>query len=1201
MLWLLTVCLLMPVTPLLSPDSAIAATTTPTQMSQGDFIQPVTKFAEVPEDFIGIYTAEDLDGIRYDLDGKYILMNDLVFSEADFSYGGKYYFSGNCWVPIGDQAEPFTGVFNGNGYCINGLVSNRLLNDVGLFGVVDNGAQIANLGMNSTDIDFNLDGIGQSGGIAGTLNHGSTIRNCYVDGTINGDYGIGVGGIVGLIDNGSGVSFSYNSSDIICYHDAGGVVGTIGANSTVKDCFNNGLVTSRASKLSNDLLTNKYAAGGIAASLGWGSSISECYSAGTVTCERTSSSVGSGEAIYAGGITGISEGSISDCFSTARLHLGTATYGYCGGIVGMGTSGTKILNSYFAGNQRFAIVETSPNSGIAGLILNGTVENCYRLADKGGNTFGTYLTESQMSDKLSFQGFDFASVWSQDRTKPYVAPYLKSLGQPLFSNNTVDFAGGDGTVFNPFKISTLAQLKKVSNYRDADFVLLNDIAGTTSTGGDTAMNSLCSSVYAFYGTFDGKGHTLTDFSYSSGLFVQVGYYATVKNLILVSCSVQNSPNNSGGITGTVLSNGLVQNCSFDGKVTGLIAGGIAGVVNAGGKILQCTNKATITAGLGTPYIGGIAGKSQGILEKCTNAGEVNSQKNVNAYVGGIAGYVTNEIMDCHNTGFVYGGLSETVNSINVRSFVGGVAGYSFSSIIQRCSNAGQVVSGRMPDAAEPVSGTYSGYTGGLVGYGSMALNQSYNTGQVYSFASNQTEDAYAGGLVGYLNGTMRIMDNYNTGHITAWGMNAYSGGLFGTVRDNAAIENAYNLGSIDATGTVSSNPGGIRGEVYKGMYINCYYLSETGDDGTYAGIPMTQSQLQNSHTLFFSGSSWTTDSKVILQVLSDNPPQTYDLSFALNGGTMPTDQPTGYVTGWKMHLPTPIRPGYAFAGWFDNTQLTGEVKEYNPETSIGTQSYFAKWIPNTYTVKFNANGGIGTMGNMTMTYGTATHLNANKYTRTGYAFLGWAKSATGSIVYKDSASAMNITTVDKGTANLYAKWGSPILTAAPYGYTSNKITWTTAGNATAYKIYESYEGGTYYLVHTASPSERSWVSTGLRTGKGYYYRVYPVVGTKLYSNSVYLYAKPVPAAPSIILSKYAAASIKVSWTGVAGATKYQIYRATSLTGTYSLVFTAPSTSTSWVNNGLTPGRIYYYKVRACHLEGTTYVYGSFSGIRYYSI
>ena len=78
----------------------------------------------------------------------------------------------------------------------------------------------------------------------------------------------------------------------------------------------------------------------------------------------------------------------------------------------------------------------------------------------------------------------------------------------------------------------------------------------------------------------------------------------------------------------------------------------------------------------------------------------------------------------------------------------------------------------------------------------------------------------------------------------------------------------------------------------------------------------------------------------------------------------------------------------------------------------------------TYTVKFNANGGTGSMANETFESGVAKALTANAFTRTGYTFSGWATSASGSKVYSDKQSVTDLTTAAGGTVNLYAVWTS---------------------------------------------------------------------------------------------------------------------------------------------------------------------------------
>lgn len=85
---------------------------------------------------------------------------------------------------------------------------------------------------------------------------------------------------------------------------------------------------------------------------------------------------------------------------------------------------------------------------------------------------------------------------------------------------------------------------------------------------------------------------------------------------------------------------------------------------------------------------------------------------------------------------------------------------------------------------------------------------------------------------------------------------------------------------------------------------------------------------------------------------------------------------------------------------------------------------YANWVANSYTIKYNGNGGNGSMSNTSCTYDKSVNLTANAFTRDGYEFLGWATSATGSVVYKNGASVKNLTSTNNGTFNLYAVWQS---------------------------------------------------------------------------------------------------------------------------------------------------------------------------------
>ena len=68
-------------------------------------------------------------------------------------------------------------------------------------------------------------------------------------------------------------------------------------------------------------------------------------------------------------------------------------------------------------------------------------------------------------------------------------------------------------------------------------------------------------------------------------------------------------------------------------------------------------------------------------------------------------------------------------------------------------------------------------------------------------------------------------------------------------------------------------------------------------------------------------------------------------------------------------------------------------------------------------VTFKANGGTGSDYTQTVTYNSSTALTACTFTRSGYAFAGWATSSGGSVVYADGG---NVTLT--AHTDLYAKW-----------------------------------------------------------------------------------------------------------------------------------------------------------------------------------
>ena len=83
---------------------------------------------------------------------------------------------------------------------------------------------------------------------------------------------------------------------------------------------------------------------------------------------------------------------------------------------------------------------------------------------------------------------------------------------------------------------------------------------------------------------------------------------------------------------------------------------------------------------------------------------------------------------------------------------------------------------------------------------------------------------------------------------------------------------------------------------------------------------------------------------------------------------------------------------------------------------------YAVWIGDSYSVRFDSNGGVGRMDNQTMMMGVTYALNTNLYTRSGYTFKGWALTSSGSVKYKDGARVSGLSSVKNDTVVLYAVW-----------------------------------------------------------------------------------------------------------------------------------------------------------------------------------
>ena len=292
----------------------------------GEFISQVNQLTEeqaLAQGYTLIKTADDLNNIRNNLSGKYILMNDIDLS----SYSN--------WQPIGDfdmntgSGDIFTGELNGNGHVIKNLNINRPTEDnVAL--IVATTGKIQNIGLENIFIHGN---ISVSGLVS--FSNGGFFSNCYVSGVIEGI--ASVGGVTSL-------AYFSNYEDTYFYGDVSGdsyVGGLIGQSfSEINNCYSTGSVSG-----------SYIAAGGLIGMF-----------SGNIKNSYSNSNVNGNAGV--GGLLGVTleVSTMDSCYAAGKVS-GISSLG---GLIGEIGNDFTISNSY-------NIFETTEQTNAIGAISNGTL------------------------------------------------------------------------------------------------------------------------------------------------------------------------------------------------------------------------------------------------------------------------------------------------------------------------------------------------------------------------------------------------------------------------------------------------------------------------------------------------------------------------------------------------------------------------------------------------------------------------------------------------------------------------------------------------------------------------------------------------------------------------------------------------------------------------------------------------------------
>lgn len=745
------------------------------------------------EDVKGYMWVEDvkqLQAINTNLNGNYALRNSID-ATATSSWNNNDGFK-----QIGTEInKAFTGKFDGLDYNIFGLTINRSgENDVGLFGVV-NGATINNVTLVGGSITGNyrvggivgnaigkntvisnainsasVTGNSQVGGIVGIItgnsDNKSKVNNVINTGTINGNAGNDVGGLIGSLNNSQLTGNSYNLGAVTSSgHDVGGLVGSA-SNSTIGNpsVVNDKPVENIETVYNRMDVTGAYNVGGIVGNME-GSTVQNAENSGTVTA------IGYDDGNYTFHTDYTGNGYSTGGSKTVAVNVANA-----GGIAGTSSDDstiTDVLNtgdvssSKQAGNDFY---DAGNVGGIVGSAVDTNItnatnqENEIRGAHNVGGVAGYFSGAGRITGGIN-DGGDIMATGARYTNNGITAVVTETIRKDYDATNN------DGKY-------VIGNIGGIVGYMEGDYVHI-DASGNRGTvhtldisdGNNISDASEAANVGGIVGKID-RSRKITD-----------------KNELgekYVNAAVSNSYNT-----------GDVRGFTAIGGIAGMMYnGGIAGAYNLGE--IRSTRVAT---GNETPLnMGGIVGdttevsNARAFIYDVYNKGKIGDEafKYKGRHVGGIVGRLSGVVEKAYNTGAIYNGAAVT----------GGIAGYLSAGKIENVFNTGNITVEN--NDGEDLGTQLGGLVGAAnIGRGNVNISNAYNLGVIRSFNGDKTQHN-VGGIVGYLvnytsgiqgenAGNLTIKNVYTTGYLYSEGGETTVGVLYGGRRDNVTnpiIQNA---------------------------------------------------------------------------------------------------------------------------------------------------------------------------------------------------------------------------------------------------------------------------------------------------------------------------------------------------------------------------------------------------------------------------
>lgn len=608
-------------------------------------------------------------------------------------------FQGEEITPIGNEKNPFRGIFNGNGYTISNF---KIKNDsnYALFSYIT--GEINNLTIDA-QLTINVEKASYISLLAAHT-YNAKIDNCYVKGSINitstsEKEPIIVGGLVGYneaseIKNSiSSVSIKINS---LASAFAGGLVGYNGGGKV----FDSKIYSSYAKNSSINV---------------------------SVTNIRASS--------YAGGVVGYNFGLIDKCFSHNQEIVARVNdyYGFAAGVVA-DNNGGRVSNCFGASNV--SVISESGNT-FRGRVIG---RNFKAVDEEGSGTFFNCYGLSAINCSYSVNS-KYSKLTSHEQVNTEIV-YLKDIKDASRYKNVLDFEDfnikneyfpslnsefkkisynpSEGSIENPILIeneSDLASIDVKKSYR-----LKNDITLTSS------FKPIGDYFEPYCGVFDGNGYSIKNLKMDSttnslynGFFGYVN--GIIKNLKVEYTLTFDSDNSNnqfiGAIAGFTLKS-IISSCSsniqFNTTSMGQTAGGLVGYLDqtelynsysVGLMNVKSKTRGAYFGGLvgvsyhslihdayskvniegdcdETCYIGGVLGKNEGEIDSTYALNNLKVKNASSQYVGGLVGY--NKYGSVKNS---YAKSIFNYDSTGEKQLIGGLIGLNSTDLVNCYYNSSE--------------------------------------------------------------------------------------------------------------------------------------------------------------------------------------------------------------------------------------------------------------------------------------------------------------------------------------------------------------------------------------------------------------------------------------------------------------------------------------------------------------------------------